>query len=94
MMRKFFLFLCLTLQVASAFFLQTLKARQLRRQVPPTLYESNIQDEAFPDDSLVDEVLLVAIEASKAAASIIRMNSDGSAVVEKKSTSRDLLSKI
>jgi hypothetical protein len=91
MMRKFFLFLCLTLQVASAFFLQTLKARQLRRQVLPTLHESN---DAFPADSLVDEVLLVAIEASKAAASIIKKNSDGSAVVEKKSTSRDLLSKI
>lgn len=46
------------------------------------------------DDSLIDEILQVAIEASKAAGSIIKKNSDGSSVVEKKSTSRDLLTEI
>mmetsp|Transcript_14780 Transcript_14780/g.35682 ORF Transcript_14780/g.35682 Transcript_14780/m.35682 type:complete len:95 (+) Transcript_14780:1156-1440(+) len=45
------------------------------------------------DDVVLDSILQTAIDASKAAASIIRDNADGSTVVEKKSTSRDLLSK-
>ena len=45
------------------------------------------------DDTVLDSILQTAIDASKAAASIIRENADGSAVVEMKSTSRDLLSK-
>lgn len=45
------------------------------------------------DDVVLDPILQTAIDASKAAASIIRENADGSTVVEKKSTSRDLLSK-
>ena len=44
------------------------------------------------DDVVLDSILKTAIDASKAAVSIIRENADGSSVVEKKSTSRDLLS--
>ena len=43
------------------------------------------------DGNILDEILNVAITASKKAGKIIKRNSDGAAVVDKKSTSRDLL---
>jgi L-lysine 2,3-aminomutase len=43
------------------------------------------------DDQILDEILQVAIVASKNAGDIIQKNSGGADVVEKKSTSRDLL---
>ncbi|KAL3934953.1 MAG: hypothetical protein SGBAC_009430 [Bacillariaceae sp.] len=46
------------------------------------------------DDVVLDSILQTAIDASKEAASIIRENAGGSTVVEKKSTSRDLLTLI
>lgn len=56
---------------------------------------TTLKDSTLPiDDSIIDEILQVAIEASEAAGSIIKENSDGSSVVEKKSTSRDLLTEI
>ena len=48
----------------------------------------------LPDDALLDKILQVALEASAKAASIIAKHSDGSAVIETKSTSRDLLTMI
>lgn len=46
------------------------------------------------DEALLDEILQVAMEASRKAATIIADNSQGADVVEKKSTSRDLLTLI
>lgn len=90
MMIKLVLCLCLNLQVASSFFFQ---AWQFRHKDLHRLNGAHIKGDELPDDSVIDEILRVAIKASKAAGSIIKDNSDGSAVVEKKSTSRDLLSK-
>eukprot|EP00980_Cylindrotheca_fusiformis_P004499 scaffold961_cov122-Cylindrotheca_fusiformis.AAC.7 len=93
MRRPFCLVLLPTLHVASSFF-HDLKANGIRVKGLPRCSGSAIEDHGFPDDSVIDEILQVAIEASKAAASIIKDNSDGSTVVEKKSTSRDLLTLI
>jgi hypothetical protein len=46
------------------------------------------------DDQTLDKVLQVAVTASKKAGDIIQKNSGGADVVEKKSTSRDLLTLI
>jgi hypothetical protein len=53
--------------------------------------------EASPEgctDAILNDVLQVAIAASKKAGEIIQKNSGGADVVEKKSTSRDLLTLI
>jgi len=69
------------------FLLSDLKTQSSPRKIP--LFRKALQD-----DTVIDEILRVAIEASKVAGSIIKKNSDGATVVEKKSTSRDLLTLI
>ena len=50
--------------------------------------------EGLPDESMMEEVLKVAIEAAKKAGEIMISNAGGVDVVEKKSTDRDLLTLI
>ena len=94
MRRTHFAILCVWLTSAFAFVLQDILDH--RRQKCPqwrVLSESSSLGDNIPDDAIVGEILQVAIEASNAACSIIKDNADGSSVVEKKATSRDLLSK-
>lgn len=86
----FLLWLCL-LQLTTSL---SLKSGFVRQQV--TSYTTSLKDsvgtnEGLPDESTLNEVLKVAIEASKAACAIIKENADGTSEVEKKSTGRDLL---
>lgn len=58
------------------------------------LWDSNVDSQSassMPDDTILQQVLDLAIEASQKAGEIIRQNSGGADVVETKSTSRDLL---
>ena len=74
--------------------IQCRRFQQVSSSSSTILKDGNIKEIYPDDDSLIDEILQVAIEASKAAGSIIKENADGSSVVEKKSTSRDLLTEI
>jgi hypothetical protein len=64
-----------------------------RNSLQPTLSRLK-ESRANDSEEKINEILQVAIEASKAAGSIIKENANGSSVVEKKSTSRDLLTLI
>ena len=59
-------------------------------QAPSSRLRSK-QDQNPEDGNILDDILQIAVLASKNAGEIIRANSGGADVVEKKSTSRDLL---
>ncbi|KAL7556935.1 hypothetical protein ACA910_005287 [Epithemia clementina (nom. ined.)] len=80
--------LCLLLSVGSAF-------------IPLLLEEQNVAGKrarcyatSVPSDELLDEILQVAISASKNAGDIILRNSGGAEVTNRKANSRDLLTMI
>ncbi|CAJ1958638.1 unnamed protein product [Cylindrotheca closterium] len=89
--RSILLFLLLSLPVSLSFVTSRtrgISSSSQRTTILPGTAASNL------DDAVLDSILETAVDASKAAASIIRENADGSAVVEKKSTTRDLLTLI
>lgn len=58
--------------------------------------ESSACTDAFlrDNDAMMDQILLVAIDASKKAGDIILENSGGAEIAERKANSRDLLTRI
>ena len=68
--------------------------RQLPRRfksVPNAVTQNNMP---YPTKDELEKVLNVAMEAAEKAGDIIRNNAEGSEVIEKKASSRDLLTRI
>lgn len=65
--------------------------RRRRRRSARIVLVRQAQASSLPDDQSLQQIFLVAVDASKKAGEIILKHADGADVVETKSTSRDLL---
>jgi hypothetical protein len=87
-----FLFACLCSKSLSFQISSTANCRRCVSLTPMLLAASGSTD--MPTIEQFDQVLQVAIQAAKSAGKIIMKNAEGSDVVEKKASSRDLLTLI